>query len=380
MPAGPWQGAAQWPDGWRHLAWFGWFHETGPSWIYHHELGWLRVHGATPASLHLHDPVTGTWFWTSASVFPLLYKLGTNAGWYQFDRAGRPGARWFFHFTDHAWVAERLLNAPPLAGFVRIPAGSFPMGSPADEPGRGRDETRHTVTLTRDFHLYRTEVTWAHWDGVRRWALNHGYAIPAPGDSAANPNHPVTNVAWHDVVKWLNAWSELEGLTPCYTVGGVVMRTGTAAPACDFDVDGFRLPTEAEWEYACRAGTTTAFYSGPMRVKPDSPGSLDPNLDPIAWYAVNSGGTTHPAGWKQPNAWGLHDMSGNVWELCWDWYGGYGGDAVDPAGPATGLDRVRRGGDCASLAEDCRSAVRLGIGPGFQNAHVGFRPARTIRR
>ena len=282
------------------------------------------------------------------------------------DRSGSDGLR----------VALSSIGAP--AGMVTILPGTFTMGSPASEPGRSPDETRHTVTLTRAFDLQRTEVTKAQWDEVRAEGPARGYTDLPVGrngfDGGAGGAHPVTDVSWLDVIKWLNLKSELEGLIPCYRVDGAVLRTGTAVPECDFSANGYRLPTEAEWEYAARAGTTTAFYNGPITHLGTSP--LDPNLDRIGWYGGNSGDNTHPVGLKAPNAWGLFDMVGNVLEWCWDWYDTYPGSATDPTGPASGARRVVRGSDWNSPAYACRIAFRRRY-PDIRIVGVGFRAART---
>jgi len=266
-------------------------------------------------------------------------------------------------------------------GFVRIAAGSFTMGSPADEPGRRADEPLHAVTLTRAYWLQRTEVTGEQWRAVRAWALDNGYPDLPPGRNGSAGGgcgrHPVTEISWHDAVKWLNAWSERDGRVPCYTVDGEVYRSGVSnTVACDFEGNGYRLPTEAEWEHACRAGTPTALYSGPIIHPGRAP--LDANLDRIGWYAGNSGGATHPVGLKQPNAHGLHDMSGNVWEWCWDWHGEYGSEPrTDPAGPASGAFRSSRGGSWGNQASRCRSAHRPEHATDVRSRRVGFRPAHT---
>jgi formylglycine-generating enzyme required for sulfatase activity len=266
-------------------------------------------------------------------------------------------------------------------GFVRIPPGTFVMGSPEDEPGRRVNETQHEVTLTRFYWLQRTEVTGAQWTALRAWALENGYPdLPLGRNGSAASDcgqHPVTAVSWYDVVKWLNAWSERDGRVPCYTVDGEIYRSGVFdAVECDFDAGGYRLPSEAEWEYACRAGSTAAFHSGPVMHPRRSP--LDPNLDRIGWYAANSDGTTQQVGLKQPNAHGLHDMSGNVWEWCWDWHDDYGdGPRVDPVGAAAGPYRASRGGSWGNEASRCRSAHRPEHATDGRFTRVGFRPART---
>ncbi len=274
-------------------------------------------------------------------------------------------------------VEADLYNGTP-EGFALIPSGTFIMGSPTDELGRWDDEDQHQVTLTRNFYLQRTEVTWAQWNAVRTWALTHGYTDLPTGRNGYNGDasgqHPVTEVIWYAVLKWLNARSEMENLTPVYTVGGEVYRTGNHVPDWNMDADGYRLPTESEWEYACRAGTSTAFYTGEITTETGN----DPNLAIAGWFNSNSGNNTHPVGQKQPNAWGLYDMHGNVWEWCWDYYGPYpSGPVVDPTGATEVAGRVTRGGHFGSTPGYARAAYRNFFWPTFVRNDVGFRPARN---
>jgi len=268
-------------------------------------------------------------------------------------------------------------QGPIPTGMVRIGPGTFTMGSPSGETGRRFDETQHPVTLTRAFCLQVTEVTKAQWDAVAIQGPEHGYTDLPTGRNGFNGDasgtHPVTEVSWFDVLKWLNLKSELERLIPSYTVDGAPYRTGQLTPDCTFSASGYRLPTESEWEYVCRAGTTTAFHSGAIT---ETYCALDPNLDAIGWYCGNSDNNTHPVGGKEPNEWGLFDMSGNVWEWCWDWYGTYPETATDPVGAASGSLRVIRGGYYGFGAEACRSAVRGRHWPGVPDNVIGFRTVR----
>ncbi|MDP6803534.1 MAG: formylglycine-generating enzyme family protein [Gemmatimonadota bacterium] len=243
--------------------------------------------------------------------------------------------------------------------FVLISAGSFMMGSPGAEPGRDSDEAQHEVTLTRDFYMATHEVTQEEFLAVL--GTTPSYFSRGGGEC------PVEQVDWADAVRFCNALSDSEGRTRCYSGRG----SGTV---CDFDADGYRLPTEAEWEYACRAGTETALSIGEAR---ELECGGDPNLDAVAWYCGNAGGRAHLAARKAPNAWGLYDMHGNVWEWCWDWYGEYGGPEADPKGTLSGLGRVIRGGSWCFDQRDCRSASRSYGDPDFMVNRVGFRPVRT---
>ncbi len=275
-------------------------------------------------------------------------------------------------------------GGPSPEDFSLVPAGTYTMGSPSNELGRDFAETQHSVTLTKSFHLAKTEMTWARWNEVRDQAATNGYTDIGTGRNGCNGDasgeHPVTEVSWWDVIKWCNLRSEIESKTPVYYTSagfgaGNVLRAGTPTPYADWDADGYRLPTEAEWEYACRAGSTTTFFNGPITHTGSSP--VDPALDKVGWYGGNSGRNTHPVGRKDPNAWKLYDMHGNVWEWCWDWYStSYG---VVPRFAYSGPTRVFKGGSWYSGAQFCRSAMRRRgcILPGYRDFSTGFRPALT---
>jgi formylglycine-generating enzyme required for sulfatase activity len=218
--------------------------------------------------------------------------------------------------------------------FKLIPAGTFTMG---DAGGRD-NQTPHEVTLTKPFKMGVHEVTQAQYEQVM--GVN-----PSEFKGA---NNPVENVSWEDAVEFCRKLSEL----PAEKAAGNV----------------YRLPTEAEWEFACRAGTTTKF----------SFGDDDSELGDYDWYRDNSGRTPHPVGGKQPNAWGLYDMHGNVYEWCQDWYGDYpSGSVTDPSGATSSSLRVLRGGGWDGTAGDCRSARRGRILPSFRSDGLGFRVVRS---
>jgi formylglycine-generating enzyme required for sulfatase activity len=240
--------------------------------------------------------------------------------------------------------------------FKLIPAGTFTMGSPADEPGREDppiiedQETQHSVTLTKPFYMQTTEVTQAQWEAVMK---------SNPSEHSGCLKCPVEMVSWDDAQSYITKINQI--------------GKGT-----------YSLPTEAQWEYAARAGSTTAFYNGGITTDPDD---VNPNLDVIGWYIDNSRPiigdpptygpkASWPVGQKEANVWGLYDMSGNVTEWCQDWFSPYPTSAVtDPTGPTSGNFRVVRGGCFAVFASDCRSASRWMDFPTIISGDQGFRLA-----
>jgi formylglycine-generating enzyme required for sulfatase activity len=220
-----------------------------------------------------------------------------------------------------------------------VAAGSFKMGSPKTEEGRYSNETQHLVIISKPFWLGKTEVTQAQWQAVM------GNNPSRFKDNGAN--HPVENVSWTDAVAFCKKLTERE-------------RAAGRLPS-GYE---YALPTEAEWEYACRAGSTGT-YAGTGKLKD------------MGCYADNSGSATHKVATMQPNAWGLYDMHGNVWEWCSDWYGSYpSSSATDPTGPASGSCRVLRGGSWFVSSGYCRSAYRSNLAPGCRYGHsLGFRLA-----
>jgi formylglycine-generating enzyme required for sulfatase activity len=265
--------------------------------------------------------------------------------------------------SDRCLLRVSTVRRPVFIGdMALIPPGTFRMGNiTGHRDGWGDEKPVHEVAITRAFLMSRTEVTQAKYEAVMgtnpsTWKL---------------PDHPVALVNWYMAVEFCNALSRREGLDICYSGSG-------ANTVCDFTANGYRLPTEAEWEYACRAGTETDFHNGNLTATETS--LHDPALDLAGWYYGNSGSSTHPVGQKEPNDFGLHDMHGNVNEWCWDWNGtdSYASSPVDdPRGPSSGNRRVIRGGACSNVARFCRSASRASARPESSGDSGGFRVVRT---
>ncbi len=302
------------------------------------------------------------------------------------------GADWPRRYTDQMYFR---ITADD--GLALIPGGSFTMGRTSGDLDADAPPTTVTVSA---FRLQKTETTKALWDEVRTWALGNGYTDLAPGQGKA-PTHPVHSVTWWDVIKWCNARSEKEGLTPVYTVSGVVMRTGTSVPVPNWNASGYRLPTEAEWEKAARGGLsgrrfpwgtdTISHAQANYRVYSAGGTTNDYGFDVVQrppatgndYYhpSYTTGGTpyTSPVGSLVANGYGLYDMAGNLWEWCWDWYGSTyyttSAGTTDPRGPATGTNRVFRGGSWNGTANHGRCGIRASYAPGLAFNFFGFRPA-----
>jgi formylglycine-generating enzyme required for sulfatase activity len=236
---------------------------------------------------------------------------------------------------------------PAPANMVWVAGGTFQMGS---ESGESDEKPVHEVTV-KGFYMGKYEVTQREWFEVM--GTNPSYF--------KGENLPVEQVSWQEAIEYCNRRSMKEGLTPCYRGSGNSIT-------CDWKANGYRLPTEAEWEYAAKDGVQnflTTEYAGSNSV------------GAVAWYDDNSGGSTHPVGTKAGNALGIYDMSGNVWEWCWDWYGDYNGRAqTDPRGPASGSNRVARGGSWIRAASYARSANRGDGAPSGRYSGLGFRLVR----
>ncbi len=240
---------------------------------------------------------------------------------------------------------------------VELPGGEFLMGSPDGyDMARDNEKPRHQVSVS-GFRIDRTPIT----AGLYR-------AVMEGGDPAQGKDHPVTAIDWYQALEFCNRLSRRHRYRPCYRKRGLWRWRRWQ---CDWKANGYRLPTEAEWEYACRAGTQTHWSFG------DDQGMIGD----YAWHAGNSGDQTQPVGRKRPNPWGLYDMHGNVWEWVGDWYGTYPAETqTDPKGPATGKWRVVRGGSFWDQPERLRSARRVDGRPEFRDGNGGFRCVRVPAR
>ena len=243
--------------------------------------------------------------------------------------------------TDSSNTIFYEIEEKPAIEFIHVNAGTFMMGS---EKGFGPEQPVHKVTISKAFQISRHEITQKIWQLVM-------HTNPS---NVKSDNLPVMNVDWKEAISFCNELSKLYGYDTVYVLSNEEYTYDTSAT-------GFRLPTEAEWEYACRAGS-----------QGDFPGTG--NIDDMGWYNGNSAYNPHPVGTKNPNDWGIYDMNGNAWEWCWDWYSPeyyQTSPDTDPLGPATGLRHVLRGGSCSDGASFARSANRTYPANDFSNC--GFR-------
>jgi formylglycine-generating enzyme required for sulfatase activity len=288
--------------------------------------------------------------------------------------------------SDDQGTRPKTTPVPDLTAYdlVTVPATfGYPMGWP------GWMTPVHTVSLA-SFQIGKHEIAYRLWAEVRDWALARGYVFAHPGQqgsgaSNSTPQHPATMISWRDCIAWCNAASEREGLTPVYYNSGAahtsphVYRNASTGgnignQDAEWGANGFRLLTEAEWEYAARYIDGAGLAPGDQHCGYD----LFPAIEDCAWYSANAADSTHPVGEKQPNSLGLRDMSGNVWEWCWDWYAGYSSDTQDnPHGPSAGIDRVLRSGSYRYGAIYARSSYRSHESPDGEFPDDGFRVCRS---
>ena len=303
-----------------------------------------------------------------------------------------PGSRGFFQITSEVSVPD---------GFALIPAGSFLMGDQTapNYEGFSIERPQHSVYVSA-FYMPKHQVTKALWDEVRDWGESHGYTDLPVGsmidstNHSKGANHPVHMINWYAMLKWCNARSEMENppLTPCYRVSGSVYRTGNSDTAtCDWGANGYRLPSEAEWEKAARGGVEGARY--PWGTDTISHAQANYFARGTSWGNLSGDDGFHPTyndgvpvftspvGSFEPNGYGLYDMAGNLWDWCWDWFGEVyyaTSPASDPHGPVSGTWRVARGGSWFSEEAFCRVAHRSAYTTDNAGGDGGFRPARSL--
>jgi formylglycine-generating enzyme len=308
--------------------------------------------------------------WATLATFVL-----TNSPYLWMDTSN-PGSSQRFYRV----VPTTTINAPAPAGMVLIPAGSFVMGDALDGESDAPTNTEYISALYMDATLVPGQL----WSQVYQWAVNNGYSFDNAG--AGQGGEPVQSINWFDAVKWCNARSQMNGATAVYYVDQnftQVYQTGESTPYANWSAAGYRLPTEAEWEKAARAGlaenrfpwgntiseSQANYYGDPIIYSYD--------LGPAGYNPVFGSGIgicTSPVTYYPPNPYGLYDMAGNLFEWCWDWYGPYvNGVQINPTGPTAGSFRVLRGGSWLVGAYDCRSANRSYYYPALGGNEYGFR-------
>ena len=283
---------------------------------------------------------------------------------------------------------------------VYVPGGSVVLGGGSGDPFNMGGGSPTSVSLS-PYYTHSTSITQTQWSEVRSWAVASGYTDLATGGSKGS-SHPVHSITWFDAVKWCNARSQMENLTPCYTVdGGQIYKTGNRNDVvCNWSANGYRLPTQAEWEASARAGTSGTLYPWGDTIAQSNANFMSYSADGNTNYYSEDGSTrsqgapntlyhptyndglepyTSPVGTFPANGYGLHDLVGNVWQWCWDWEGVENPPtAINPRGPATGTYRVLRGGSWKHDAVRSRTTSYSSGDPSSYADFIGFRPVRTL--
>ncbi len=359
-------------------------------WASAQEARFFRIAGPVPATI-IGLSADGTVTWTNTptnATFTVQTTTALQAPITWQDYVQVP--------ASNAVTTERIFDPNPPSGMVLIPAGSFTMG---DCMGDGYpDELPLHTAYVSAFYMDQYLVTSNLWLSVRAWSGENGYGYDNVGSGKAS-NHPVQTVNWGDVVKWCNARSQMEGLTPCYYTNSgltVVYKTGRVTPYVNWSANGYRLPTEVEWEKAARGGArghrfpwsdTDTIQHSRANYYSDSGNAYD--TSPTRGYHPAFGDGvlpyTSPVGYFGPNGYGLYDMAGNLGQWCWDsydgsWYSNTGAIQSDTRGPALNPYgyRVLRGGAWYSQADYSRCAYRIPYDPKRALNTIGFRCVRGL--